>query len=80
MWPLCGHGREHTDSLAAVTGALRRGRGEMDVEVVRDEWEGAGMDGSGKFSRNPRCQILYSEVKWNKKLGGRTPPGPAGGA
>ena len=23
----------------------------MDVEVGRDEWEGAGMDGSWKFSR-----------------------------
>ena len=51
----------------------------MDVEVGRDEWEGAGMDGSGKFSQNP--QILHFEVKIQQKtLGGRAPPELNGGA
>ena len=35
----------------------------MDVEVGWDEWEGTGVDGSGKCSENTRCQILYLEVK-----------------
>ena len=45
-----------------------------------DEWEGAGMDGRGKFSQNPHCQILYFEVKNvpENTLGGRATPGPTG--
>ena len=37
------------------------------MEVGRDEWEGSRMDWSGKFSENPRCQILYFEVKMYQK-------------
>ena len=58
----------------------------MDVEVGWDEWD--GMYGKGKgwmrarnLVENPRCQRLQFEVKMHQKtLGGRAPPGTAGGA
>ena len=51
------------------------------MKVGRDEWEGEGMDGSGNFVENPRCQSLQFEVKMHQKtLGGRAPLGPALGA
>ena len=36
-------------------------KGKWLWKLDGDEWEGAGMDGSGKFSQNP--QILHFEVK-----------------
>ena len=38
------------------------------MEVGRDEWEGEGMDGSGKFSRKSSFQRLHFEVKIHQKL------------
>ena len=58
MWPLRGHGSEHSDSLSTVMVRFMVRRGKAMWKLDRDERKKAGMEWGEKLSAKHRGMLV----------------------